>query len=145
MKISKIHEGYIEIENKEKFHSIVCEIKTLIKNNKIKKGKIELHLLHEVGSIVPLGWENVLKEDMEDFLNDILPAGKYIKHDEPETPFRKNFFQHAQTKLIGSPFFILQINDGKIVLGKYQDVCIFSPIFSEIPKFKIFYRIYEFG
>lgn len=144
MKIENIEEGEIEIEMKSELQSIKEILQTFIESKKVKNGKLECHLLHEVAAFVWIGWESGLKEDMLDFVHDILPKDKYKKHDEPGTPYRYNFHQHGQAKLIGEPTLILQIKDGKIYIGKYQDIKLFEPVFKEIPKLKIFYRLYYF-
>ncbi|MCD6477133.1 MAG: YjbQ family protein [Candidatus Aenigmarchaeota archaeon] len=145
MKLVSIDEGEIEIEMKSELQGIKENLENIIKSKNVKNGKMECHLPHEVAAFIWLGWESGLKKDMLNFLKDILPAGKYKEHDEPGTPFRYNFYQHAQVKLVGEPTLILQIKDNKLYLGKYQDIMILEPVFKEIPKLKIFYRLYIFG
>jgi len=96
---------------------------------------------HEVGSLVQIGWEDGLVEDLENFLNHIAPPNKWTKHDEPGTPFRNNFFEHVRTKLVGNTSLTLIVKDGELYLGKYQDIYYYSPVFKDVPNQKVLCRI----
>lgn len=84
------------------------------------------------------------KLELEKFLSDTAPAGKWTKHDEPGTPFRKNFHEHIRTKLIGSVSMTFIVKDGELYIGKYQDIYFYSPLYKDKPDQKVLCRIIKF-
>ncbi|NMB57101.1 YjbQ family protein [Candidatus Beckwithbacteria bacterium] len=132
--------------NLEKVLTSVKEIfQELISQEKIKDGNLVLWVPHEVSSLIQIGWENGLTDDLINFLQDLAPEGKWTKHDEPNTPFRYNFFEHIRTKLIGTVSMTLIVKDGQLILGKYQDLYFYSPVYKAIPQQKIFCRMLIFS
>ena len=53
---------------------------------KLKNANIVCWVPHEVSSLVQIGWEEGLIKDLEKFLGDIAPPGRWTEHDEPGTP-----------------------------------------------------------
>ncbi len=131
----------INLQLKKQFTSVKNEIEKLIKDEKLTNANLVCWVPHDVGSLVQIGWEDGLIEDLEKFLIDTAPPGKWKKHDEPNTPFRHNFFEHVRTKLVGTPSMTLIVKDKKLYIGKYQDIYFFSPVYDRKPKQKIFCRI----
>jgi secondary thiamine-phosphate synthase enzyme len=127
------------------FYSLKSDFENIIREEKLKNANIVCWVPHEVSSLVQIGWESGLLEDLEKFLSDIAPSGKWIKHDEPGTPFGKNFHEHVRTKLIGSVSMTFIVKNGKLYLGKYQDIYFYSPVYKNIPDQKVFCRILRFN
>ncbi len=134
----------LNLELEEEFTSIVDLLKDVIKKEKLKNANIICFVPHEVSSLVYIGWEDGLIEDLRDCLRDLLPENKWKHHDEPDTPFRHNFYEHIRSKLIGNTSTTLIVKDGELYLGKYQDIYFYSPVYKNIPNQKIFLRITEF-
>jgi thiamine phosphate synthase YjbQ (UPF0047 family) len=123
------------------FSSILTDLEKLIKDEKLKDANIVCWVPHDVGCIVEMGWEDGLIPDLEKFLADVAPAGKWTAHDEPDTPFRHNFFEHVRTKLVGNVSITFIVKDGKLLMGKYQDIYFYSPVYKDKPNQKVFCRI----
>jgi secondary thiamine-phosphate synthase enzyme len=134
----------IKLELKEEFTSVKSLFKAFIRENDLKNANLVCWVPHEVSSLIQIGWEDGLLDDLKDFLNDKAPKGKWIKHDEPGTHFRYNFYEHIRSKLVGNVSMTLIIKDGKLYIGKYQDLYFYSPVFENIPNQKIFCRILKF-
>lgn len=134
----------IELNLNKQFTSIKENLNQLIKKHNLTDANLVCWVPHEVSSLVQLGWEDGLIEDMEDFLNDSIPENKWKKHDEPNTPFRYNFFQHNRAKLIGNVSMTFIVKEKELYIGKYQDIYFYSPVFKDIPNQKIFCRILQF-
>jgi len=128
----------------KEFTSIKTILNSFIKDNNLNNANITCWVPHEVSSIVQIGWEDGLLDDLKDFLEDKAPKGKWLKHDEPGTSFRYNFYEHIRSKLVGNVSLTLIVKDGELYLGKYQDLYFYSPVFKEIPNQKIFCRILKF-
>lgn len=131
----------INLKISHQFTPIKDVFKKIISDHKLTNANLVCWVPHEVSSLVQIGWENGLIEDLEAFLNDIAPSGKWTKHDEPDTPFRNNFFEHLRTKLIGNVSLTLLVKDGKLYLGQYQNIYFYSPVYSQKPNQKILCRI----
>jgi len=140
----KIIDREINLNLGKMFTSLKSELEKVIKEEKLKNANIVCWVPHEVSSLIQIGWEEGLIKDLEKFFEDIAPPGKWIEHDESGTPFGKNFFEHIRTKLVGSVSLTLIIKDGKLYLGKYQDIYFYSPVFKDIPNQKVLCRILKF-
>ncbi|MBI4099653.1 YjbQ family protein [Candidatus Microgenomates bacterium] len=140
----KIIDKTIELDLKEKFTPFKKYLIDLIKKEKLQEANIVCWVPHEVASLVQVGNEEGITEDLNDFLGDTAPAGKWMHHDEPGTPFRHNFFEHIQTKIVGSVNWTFLVKGGELIFGKYQDLFFFSPVFKDIPKERVFCRILKF-
>src|SRR3989344_1185443 len=92
----------IKLELKEEFTSVKNVFESLVEENDLNNANIVCWVPHEVSSLIQIGWEDGLLDDLKDFLNDKAPKGKWIKHDEPDTPFRHNFYEHIRSKLVGN-------------------------------------------
>ena len=134
----------INLHLEKQLTSLKGEFDKLIKEEKLKNANLVCWVPHEVSSLVQIGWEDGLVEDLEKFLEDVAPPGKWTKHDESGTPFRENFHEHIRTKLAGSVSMTLIVKDGKLYLGKYQDVYFYSPVYKNIPDQKLFCRVLNF-
>ena len=140
--------GIVDIELplklKQDFTPVKDLFKSLVKKYKLNNANLVLWVPHEVSSLIQIGWEKGLLDDLREFLKDKAPEGKWIKHDEPGTPFRHNFYEHIRSKLIGSVSMTLIVKQGQLYIGKYQDLYFYSPVFKHIPNQKIFCRIVKF-
>ena len=136
---------YIDKEINLKLSKQFTSVKDVFENLIKEEGLIDANLVcwvpHEVSSLIQVGWEDGLLEDLESFLDDTAPANKWKQHDEPGTPFRYNFFEHIRGKLVGNVSMTLIVKDSKLYIGKYQDLYFYSPVYKNIPDQKIFCRI----
>lgn len=131
----------INLKLTKQFTSVKNVFEKIINDEGLVDANIVCWMPHEVGSLIQIGWEDGLIEDLEDFFNDTAPKNKWIKHDEPNTPFRNNFFEHIRGKLVGNVSLTLIVKNGKLYIGKYQDLYFYSPVYMHIPDQKIFCRI----
>ena len=134
----------IKLTLKQEFTSVKSYFESLIKEENLTTANFVCWVPHEVSGLVQIGWEDGLLDDLKDFLNDTAPANKWKKHDEPGTPFRYNFYEHIRSKLVGNVSMTLIVKDGKLYIGKYQDLYFYSPVFKNIPEQKIFCRIVKY-
>ena len=140
----KVIDEEIKLTLKSDFTPVVEVFQNLIKKHKLYNANLVCWVPHEVSSLVEVGWESGLLDDTRDFLKDVAPKGKWLHHDEPGTPFRYNFFEHVRTKILGQVHMTLIVKEGKLYIGKYQDLYFYSPVYKQIPHQKIFCRIMQF-
>lgn len=129
----------------DEFTSLKDIIQKFIIENDLSEANLVCFVPHEVSSLVQIGWEDGLLDDLREFLNEICPSQKYTHHDEPGTPFRHNFHEHIKTKLIGNISMTLLVKSGELYLGKYQALYFYSPVWKHIPDQKIVIRIMKFS
>lgn len=134
----------IKLKLKEEFTPLKSIFNNFIEENELDNANVVCWVPHEVASIVQIGWEDGLLDDLKDFLNDTAPKEKWKNHDEPGTPFRYNFHEHIRTKLVGNVSMTLIVKDKELYLGKFQELYFYSPVFEYIPNQKIFCRIMKF-
>lgn len=140
----KIIDQEINLELKEIFTPIKDKLEEIIKKENLTEANIVCWVPHEVSSLVQLGWEDGLVEGMQEFLEDTVPKNIWKNHDEKDTPFRYNFFEHCRTKLVGSVSMTFIVKNSQLYLGKYQNIYFYSPVFKNIPNQKIFCRVMKF-
>jgi secondary thiamine-phosphate synthase enzyme len=140
----KVIDKEINLHLKKMFTPFKVELEKIIKGEKLKDANIVCWVPHEVASLIQIGWESGLLEDLEKFLSDIAPSGKWTKHDEPGTPFRENFHEHIRTKLVGQVSMTFIVKNGELYLGKYQDIYFYSSLYKDKPNQKVFCRILKF-
>ncbi len=134
----------IKLELKEEFTSVKKLFESLVQENNLNNANIVCWVPHEVSSLIQIGWEDGLLDDLKNFLDDKAPKGKWMKHDEPNTPFRHNFYEHIRSKLVGNVSMTIIVKDSKLYIGKYQDLYFYSPVFEHKPRQMIFCRILKF-
>lgn len=131
----------INLNIEKEFTSVKPLFEALIKEQNLVNANIFCWLPHEVASLVFVGWEDGLIDDLKQFLDDAVPEDKYKHHDEPDTPFRYNSYEHFKTKLVGNTSVTLIVKEGKLYFGQYQDIYLYCPTFKDQPDKKIFCRI----
>jgi len=140
----EIIDTVIKLHLKEEFTPFQTYLKKLIKDNNFTNANIVCWVPHEVSSLVQIGWENGLLEDLKEYLDEMVPPSKWKHHDEPGTSFRYNFFEHLRTKLIGDVSKTFIVKEGRLVIGKYQDLYFYSPVWKNIPDQQVVCRITKF-
>jgi len=98
---------------------ITDKISQIVKDSKIKEG---ICLISSPGSTVGLTTieaEPNLLSDFKEFLEKLVPSNRSYRHDE--TWGEKNAPSHIRSALI-KPFLIVPIENGKLVLGQWQQV-----------------------
>lgn len=131
----------LDLKLTKKFTSVKVMFEKLIKDEGLVDANIVCWVPHEVSSLIQMGWEDGLVEDLDKFLEDTAPENKWMNHDEPGTPFRYNFFEHIRSKIVGNVSMTLIVKDKKLYIGKYQDLYFYSPVYKHIPDQKIFCRV----
>jgi thiamine phosphate synthase YjbQ (UPF0047 family) len=140
----KVIDREINLHLEKMFVPFKTELEKIIKEEKLENANIVCWVPHEVASLVQIGWESGLLDDLEKFLSDMAPPGKWTKHDEPGTPFRENFYEHVRTKLIGSVSMTFIVKNGELYFGKYQDVYYYCPLYKDKQNQKVLCRILKF-
>lgn len=98
---------------------ITDKVSEIVRGSKVKEG---ICLISSPGStcgITTIEYESELLKDFKEFLEKIVPSDKEYRHDNVWG--EKNGFSHIRSALI-KPFLTVPIEDGKLVLGQWQNL-----------------------
>jgi len=98
---------------------ITLQVLEVVKESKVKDG---ICLISSPGStcgITTIEYEPELLKDFKEFIEKIVPSDKEYRHDKVWG--EKNGFSHIRSALI-KPFLTVPIEDGKLVLGQWQQI-----------------------
>jgi secondary thiamine-phosphate synthase enzyme len=98
---------------------ITDKVAEIVERSKIKDGICLISCPGATVGITTIEYDPNLLEDFKEFLEKIVPSNRPYHHDE--TWGDKNAFSHLRSALI-KPFLTVPIEDGKLVLGTWQQL-----------------------
>jgi len=98
---------------------ITDQISDLVKKSKVKDGICLISCPGATVGITTIEADPNLLEDFKEFLEKLVPSNRPYRHDE--TWGDKNTPSHIRSALI-KPFLTAPIEDGKLVLGQWQQI-----------------------
>jgi len=98
---------------------ITAQILEILKNSKIKDGICLISCPGSTVGLTTIEAEPNLIADFKEFLERLVPPNRPYHHDE--TWGDKNAPSHIKSALI-KPFLTVPIEDGKLVLGQWQNI-----------------------
>jgi len=98
---------------------ITSRVTEVIKKSKIRDGICLISCPGSTVGITTIEYESELLKDFKEFLEKIIPSDKEYRHDSVWG--EKNGFSHLRSALI-KPFLTVPIEDGKLVLGQWQNI-----------------------
>jgi len=110
----------IKTSKREEIIDITEQVKQIVEKQADQNSKACLvYVPHATcGIIVNENYDLGVREDIMDFLRQIIPPGKW-KHDKIDN----NGDSHVKAALIG-PSQIIPISEGKLQLGKWQNIAL---------------------
>jgi len=98
---------------------ITDQVSQAVEKSKVKEGICLISCPGSTAGITTIEYEPNLLEDFKEFLEKLVPSNRSYRHDEAWG--EKNGFSHIRSALI-KPFLTIPIEDGKLVLGTWQQV-----------------------
>jgi len=98
---------------------ITDEVSQAVEKSKVKDGICLISCPGSTAGLTTIEYEPNLIEDFKEFLEELVPSDKKYRHDQ--TWGENNGFSHIRSALI-KPFLTVPIEDGKLVLGTWQQV-----------------------
>jgi len=98
---------------------ITSRVAEIVKKSKVKDGICLISCPGSTAGITTIEYEPELLKDFKEFLEKIAPSDKEYHHDKVWG--EKNGFSHIRSALI-KPFLAVPIEDGKLVLGTWQQI-----------------------
>lgn len=95
------------------------KVSEIVRETKIKEGMCLISLPGSTCGLTTIEYEPELLKDFKEFLEKIIPSDKEYHHDNVWG--EKNGFSHLRSALI-KPFLTIPIEDGKLVLGQWQQI-----------------------
>ena len=124
----------IELMPKEQFEfiNLTEEIKKFVEESGIKNGFLNVQSMHTTGSIIVNEDEPLLKNDIKKRLDQIIPQDNAYTHDDFSIRTVNmcddecaNGHAHCKAVLL-QPFATLNVIDGKLQLGQWQQIFFFE-------------------
>jgi len=98
---------------------ITDQVSKAIKDSRIEEGVCLISCPGSTTGITTIEYEPNLVEDFKEFLEKLVSSNKSYRHDQ--TWGEKNAPSHLKSALI-KPFLNVPIEDGKLVLGTWQQI-----------------------
>jgi secondary thiamine-phosphate synthase enzyme len=100
---------------------ITDKVSEMVEKSKVKDGICLISCPGATVGITTIEYDPNLLEDFKEFLEKIAPSNRPYHHDE--TWGDKNAHSHLRSALI-KPFLTVPMEDGKLVLGTWQQIVI---------------------
>jgi len=98
---------------------ITSRVAEIVKKSKVREGICLISCPGSTAGITTIEYEPELLKDFKEFLEKIAPSDKEYRHDKVWG--EKNGFSHLRSALI-KPFLTVPVEDGKLVLGQWQNI-----------------------
>jgi len=98
---------------------ITSRVAEIVKKSKVRDGICLISCPGSTAGITTIEYEPELLKDFKEFLEKIAPSDKEYRHDKVWG--EKNGFSHIRSALI-KPFLAVPIENGKLVLGQWQQI-----------------------
>ncbi|MEO8362038.1 MAG: secondary thiamine-phosphate synthase enzyme YjbQ [Vicinamibacteria bacterium] len=98
-------------------------VQDLVKAAHIEQGLVLVSSLHTTLGLMVNEWQEALLEDIRAMLDDVIPADREYRHNDPKFSDcdRKNAHSHLQATLLGHSLTFGVIS-GKLNLGQFQAI-----------------------
>ena len=107
----------ITTDKEQQIVDITDKVKEIVKKSEIKEGICYIYTGHATCAVmINENWDPNIMLDIIEMLNNAVPQGKW-KHDKVDN----NGAAHIKSSIIG-PSEIVPVKDGKLLLGKWQDI-----------------------
>lgn len=98
---------------------ITNKVSEIVEKSKVKDGLCLISCPGSTAGLTTIEYDPNLLEDFKEFLEKIIPSDRAYRHDE--TWGDKNTPSHIRSALI-KPFLTVPIEDGKLILGQWQQI-----------------------
>ncbi len=99
--------------------NITEDINEILELSELNRGSLTVFIIGSTAGITTFEYEPGLIKDIQEFYENIIPSDKAYKHDE--TWGDANGFSHLRASIQG-PSLVIPFEDGKLLLGTWQQV-----------------------
>src|SRR5579871_717127 len=103
--------------------NITDRINDIVRKSGVRDGLVHLQSLHTTSAIFLNEWQDALIHDAKRFLEQVVAADQYYRHNDPEYSDceRKNADSHMRGMLMGQTL-CLQVRNASVLLGTWQSI-----------------------
>lgn len=98
---------------------ITSQVSEIVKQSKVKDGLCSISCPGSTGGITTIEYESGLVKDLKNVLEKLVPMSKEYEHCKKWGDC--NGYAHIRSALL-KPFLAVPIEDGKLVLGTWQNI-----------------------
>ena len=112
-------EVHLQTSGHRQMHDLTGEIARVVSESRVRSGVVHIFNVGSTGAIGTIEFEPGLQQDLPAMLDKLFPPGRDYGHERAWQD--GNGHSHLQATLLG-PSLTVPINDGKLVLGTWQQV-----------------------
>jgi secondary thiamine-phosphate synthase enzyme len=103
--------------------NVTERINEIVRKSGVKDGLVHLQTLHTTSAVFINEWQDALVHDVKGFLEEIVEAGRYYRHNDPKYSDceRHNADSHMRGMLMGQTL-CLQVRNAAVLLGTWQSI-----------------------
>jgi secondary thiamine-phosphate synthase enzyme len=103
--------------------NITDRINDIVRKSGIREGVVHLQSLHTTTAVFLNEWQEALLEDVRTFFEQIAPAERYWRHNDPQHSDceRSNADAHLRGMMMGQTL-CLQVRNSGVLLGTWQSI-----------------------
>ena len=112
-------EVHLQTSGHRQMHDLTGEIARVVSESRVRSGVVHIFNVGSTGAVGTIEFEPGLQQDLPAMLDKLFPPGRDYGHERAWQD--GNGHSHLQATLLG-PSLTVPINDGKLVLGTWQQV-----------------------
>jgi secondary thiamine-phosphate synthase enzyme len=103
--------------------NITDRVNDIVHKSGIREGLVHLQSLHTTTALFLNEWQDALLDDVKAFFDDVAPADRYYRHNDPQYSDceRHNAPSHLKGMLMGQTL-CLQVRNASVLLGTWQSI-----------------------
>jgi secondary thiamine-phosphate synthase enzyme len=114
-------------------YDLTPQLEEFVVESPIEDGILLVQSLHTTAGLLMNEWETGFKRDLARVANGLVPPGGAYRHDDmslrwenlcPDDEDHPNGHSHIQAAMIGTPSLTLGARNGRLVIGRWQRVCL---------------------
>jgi len=117
----KFYRDYIELSTKGYFQyiNITGKIQEIVNKSKIKDGIVFVNAAHNTATVIMQEDDSTIHEDTKEIITELIPMDRDYRHSYEGNV---NATSHIKNQMIGNSNLTVPVEDGKLVLGTWQQI-----------------------
>ena len=98
---------------------ITPDVREILRSNTVREGSVNIFVPGSTGAITTIKYENGVLQDLQRFLDEIIPPGRKYEHDLAWGD--GNGHSHLRAAVLG-PSLTVPVKNGELILGTWQQI-----------------------
>lgn len=110
-------------QERTQLSNVTDKINDVVRKSGIRDGIVHLQTLHTTTAVFINEWQDALLHDVKNFLQQVVDANLYYRHNDPEFSDcdRQNADAHLRGMVMGQTL-CLQVRNASVLLGTWQSI-----------------------